>query len=124
MAVITQAAYLPAYTNAYVCIADDPNQEFIIQEASSGTQLTTASIGNNCGFEYIRSASGSTVTGSSYAELYAPFLTAASAGTLRVVGLADNMNSDGTYNSVGEYAKWRVRINAHRLTATALGAVS
>lgn len=123
MTVLTQEAYLPAYTNAYVCIADDPNQEFIIQEASSGTQLTTANIGQNCGFEYIRGSSGSTVTGASYAELYAPFLTAASSASLRVVGLADNMNSDGTYNSVGAYAKWRVRINTHRLNPTADGAV-
>ena len=72
---------------------------------------------------YIRSASGSTLTGSSFAELYPPFLTAASTATLRVVGLADNMNSDGTYNSLGGYAKWRVRINTHRLNAVLPGAV-
>jgi len=29
MSLITQGAYLPSYTKAYVCIADDPNQEFI-----------------------------------------------------------------------------------------------
>src|SRR3990167_902167 len=72
MSVITAAGFLPGATDAYVCIADDPNQEFIIQEANSGTALTTADIGNNCGFMYIRSASGSTLTGSSFAELYPP----------------------------------------------------
>lgn len=120
MSLITQGAYLPALTKAYVCIADDPNQEFIIQEASTGTQLTTASIGNNCSWFYIgtrdgtASNSGSTITGSSYAELYPPFAAVGTYGCLRIVALADNMNSDGTYNDVGAYAKWRVRIGNHR----------
>ena len=121
MSLITQGAYLPSLTNAYVCIADDPNQEFIIQEASTGTQLTTANIGNNGGWFYIgtrdgtASNSGSTITGSSYAELYPPFAAVGTYGALRIVGLADNMNSDGSYNDVGAYAKWRVRIVNHRL---------
>jgi hypothetical protein len=127
MSLITQAAYLPGNTDAYVCIADDPNQEFIIQEASTGTQLTTANIGNVGGFFYNRVVSsvagttGSTVTGSSLAELYPPFVVVASNGLFRLVGLADNMNSDGTFNSVGAYAKWRVRINNHRFNAGLVG---
>ena len=129
MSLITQAAYLPASTNAYVMIADDPNQEFIIQEASTGTQLTTANIGQNAGWTYnghtvagVANTSGSTITGSSFAELYPPFAAAATYGALRIVGLADNMNSDGSFNTVGAYAKWRVRINNHRLNASLNGA--
>lgn len=116
MSVLTQEAYLPANTNAYVCIADDPNQEFIIQEMSSGTGLTTANIGNTTGFMVNRSTSGSTVTGSSHWELDPNTASATTSGCLRIVGLADNMNSDGSYNAVGAYAKWRVRICNHRLT--------
>jgi hypothetical protein len=115
MSLITQAGYLPANVNAYVCIADDPNQEFIIQEMSSGAQLTTANIGNTTGFMVNRSTSGSTVTGSSHWELDPNTASATTVGCIRIVGLADNMNSDGTYNAVGEYAKWRVRISNHRL---------
>ena len=115
MSVLTQEAYLPANTNAYVCIADDPNQEFIIQEMSSGTGLTTANIGNTTGFMVNRATSGSTVTGSSFWELDPNTASALTVGCIRIVGLADNMNSDGTYNAVGAYAKWRVRICNHRM---------
>lgn len=115
MSVLTQEAYLPANTDAYVCIADDPNQEFIIQEASTGTALDTSNIGNSIGFTYARSTSGSNVTGSSYAEVPPFFAGTGTGGPLRLVALHDNMNSDGSYNTVGAYAKWRVRISSHRL---------
>jgi len=115
MSVITQEAYLPANTDAYVCIADDPNQEFIIQEMSTGTALDTSNIGQSTSFSYGRATSGSNVTGSSWAELFPLFSSATTSGALRIVGLADNMNSDGSFNSVGAYAKWRVRISNHRL---------
>jgi len=115
MSLITQTGYLPANNDAYVCIADDPMQEFIIQEMSSGAQLTTANIGNTTGFMVNRTTSGSTITGSSHWELDPNTVSATTVGCIRIVGLADNMNSDGTYNTVGAYAKWRVRICNHRM---------
>lgn len=120
MSLITQAAYLPANTDAYVCVSDDPNQEYIIQEMDSGVTLTTASIGKVTGFQY-RTATGSTLTGSVLCEIGSTFtLTAPTGGALRIVALADNMNSDGTYNSLGVYAKWRVRIADHSLNTPAV----
>ena len=119
---VTAGPYLPANTDAYVCIADDPNQLFVMQEANSATQLTTASVGANSHFIYARSTSGSTTTGYSYAEIN-PGLSGAvsgTAGALTIVALADNMNSDGSYNSLGAYAKWQVRISNHRLGGQAL----
>jgi len=124
MSLITQAAYLPAATDAYVLIADDPNQIFTIQEATSGTALSSANVGNSINFGYLRTGltSGSTVTGYSQAELRRDGVSAtAGSGTLMLIGLADNMNSDGTYNSVGDYAKWRVRIQNHRLQNAVAG---
>jgi hypothetical protein len=118
--------YLIGNRNAYVCIADDPNQEFIIQEASTATQLTTANIGAQAHFSYLRAASGSTVTGYSAAELN-PNVSGAtngSSGALQVIGLADQMNSDGSYNDLGAYAKWRVRISNHRLGGVGLASTS
>lgn len=114
---LNQGAYLPGNKNAYVLIADDPNQIFVIQEASTGTQLTTAAIGASAHFNYLRSASGNTVTGSSYAELDPNISgsTGGSSGAFQLVGLADNVNLDGTWNSLGAYAKWKVRIALHRL---------
>lgn len=113
---VTAGAYLPGLTNAYVCIADDPNQLFVIQEATGGTALTTATIGSQAHFTYERSTSGSTITGYSHAELNAVTAgaTNGSSGALTIVKLHDNMNSDGTFNALGDYAKWVVRISNHR----------
>ena len=113
---VTAGPYLPALTNGYVCIADDPNQIFVIQEGTAATQLTTASI-SGCGtFSYLRATSGNTTTGYSYAELDADqFATiTAGSGNLTVLGLADNINSDGSWNALGQYAKWKVQIMNHR----------
>lgn len=116
MNVLTQGAYWPAgAVSGYVCIADDPNQEFIIQEASTGTALGTANIGQSSGFVFTtRSTSGNNYTGSSYAELHPTTASATTAGPLQLLGYADLMNSDGTHNGPGVYAKWRVRIRNHR----------
>ena len=121
MSLITQGGFLPANTDAWVCIADDPNQEFVIQEASTGTALGSANIGNSTGFIYtgsrstVDTGSGNALTGSSYAELSVYEVSATTSGSLRIVSLADNMNSDGSFNNLGAYAKWRVRIVHHRL---------
>ena len=114
---LTKGAYLPGNTNSYVCIADDPNQVFVIQEeTTAGGQLTSANIGNTISFGYFGTTSGSTTTGYADCELAAGSVSANnSGGALQIIGLADNMNSDGSYNSVGAYAKWRVRIQQHRL---------
>jgi hypothetical protein len=115
MTVLTQGAYLPGNTDAYVCIADDPNQEFVIQEASSGTALNTGNIGNTAGFIYTaRSTSGNNYTGSSYAELSPGGVSTTTSGPLQLLGYTDNINSDGTYNGAGAYAKWIVKIAHHR----------
>lgn len=123
MSVITQGAYFPGgVEGAYVCVADDPNQEFIIQEASTGTALGTGNIGQTAGFIYTtRATSGDTLTGSSYAELSPGDVSATTSGPLQLVGYADNLNSDGSMNGPGAYAKWRVRIRNHRLAAFVAG---
>ena len=114
---ISVGAYLPANKNAYVCIADDPNQLFTIQEATGGTAITTANIGSQCHITYERATSGNTTTGYAYAELF-PTVAGATNGTsgaLQIVKLADQTNSDGSWNALGDYAKWIVRISNHRL---------
>jgi hypothetical protein len=120
MSLITQGAYLPANTDAYVCIADDPNQEFLMQEGTAGVAaLAVGNIGNSVGFSYLKTTSGDTTTGSSLAEITPVGAAASTAagGALRLVALGDAMNSDGSNNSYGVYAKWRVRIQNHRLTS-------
>jgi hypothetical protein len=113
---ITAGPYLPANTDAYVLIADDPNQLFTIQEATGGTALTTANIGSQAHITYERVTSGNTTTGYSYCELNAitAGATNGTSGALTLVKLSDQMNSDGTANGLGDYAKWVVRVSNHR----------
>ena len=110
----TQAgAYLPANTDAYVAICDDPNQDFVVQEDTSGTALTASAVFNTAAMTY-RASSGDTTTGYSTAELKNNSVGTGTGGWLTIKQLHRVMNSDGTANSVGSYAKWIVRINNHQ----------
>ena len=106
----------------FVLVADDPTQLFYIQEDTGGTALALADI-----FTYIdllyRGASGttrdgSTTTGWASLELDASSLVTTTAAVLQLVGLHDTMNSDGTRNAVGDFAKWVVRIGHHANATT------
>jgi hypothetical protein len=118
MSLITQGAYLPKNVDAFVCVSDDPNQEYIMQEGSTAVSaLALTNIGQTVGFSFAKATSGDTVTGSSLAEITPVGAAASTMGSLRLVALADQMNSDGSNNAVGTYAKWRVRIQNHRLAS-------
>lgn len=110
---LQQGASLPANTDAMVVIADDPEQLFMFQEDTGGTALTQSAVGNTFDFVY-RSSSGNTTTGYSTAELDRSTIAATTAGQFTLVGLADHMNSDGTDNAFGNFAKVYVKINRHR----------
>lgn len=110
---VTAGPYLPATTNAYVLIADDPDQLFVIQ-AATDTAITTANLADGTTFTY-RSSSGNTTTGYCTAELSGTQCSTTNSGNLQLLGLVPFRNSDGTLNAVGNYAKVRVRILNHRL---------
>lgn len=113
---LSQAAYLPANKDAYVLIADDPDQEFVIQANTSGL-ATTADVGTTARFD-IRVGNGSSTTGSSWAELKTDDIAADSGGSLRIVRWHNNVNADGTVNtSSANYAKLVVKIFRHRYGA-------
>lgn len=113
MANLANGAYLPGNTDAYVLVADDPNQEFLLQEDTGGSALTAANVGNNVGWKY-RSSSGNTTTGYATAELQRATASTSTGGSLILTGLYRNINSDGTDNAAGNYAKWIVKITQHR----------
>jgi len=111
---LSQAGYLPSNKDAYVAIADDPNQLFTIQADTSGT-ISQADIGQYCRFTH-RSSAGNSVTGYSTAELLTSDSAADTGGCLQIVNLADNINSDGTLNTGAlNYCKAIVKIGHHRL---------
>lgn len=110
----TQAgAYLPANTDAYVAIADDPQQDFIVQEDTGGSALTVADVFGNAAMIY-RASSGDTTTGYSTAELDRSSVGTGTGGFLMLKGIHRYVNSDGTANAPGNYCKWIVRIVSHQ----------
>lgn len=111
---LSKAGHLESDKDAYCFIADDPNQEFVIQEDTGGSALEQGDIGNTLNM-VPRSSSGSTVTGWSTFEADRSSVASDTGGQLRLLGLYDYMNSDGTQPDFGNYAKLRVRINHHRL---------
>lgn len=115
METTTAGAYLPGGNAAYVLVADDPNQVFVLQEDTGGSALTLSNIGNSATMTY-RSSSGDTTTGYATIELDRSSAGTGTGGNLLIKGLAENMNSDGTRNAVGNYGKWEVIITNHRLS--------
>jgi len=120
METTTAGPYLPGNTNAYVIVCDDPMQDFVIQEDTGGTALALADIGLNAN-PIFRSSSGNTTTGYSTLELDASSVGSGTGGILMIKGISLNMNSDGTRNAVGDYAKWIVRLVRHRWLPMSLG---
>ena len=104
----------------YVLVADDPNQEYLIQEDTGGTALALADIGMSADLVY-RGAVESTPTGDVDSgwvrmELDASTVAATTGGAVTVLRLHDAINADGTENAVGDFAKWVVRITHHQKT--------
>ena len=105
-------AYLPGNTDAYVLVADDPFQDFVIQEDTGGTVLARTNIFNNANMTY-RSTSGDTTTGYSTIELDRSSAGTGTGGLLMLKDVLPIKNSDGTTNAPGNYCKWIVRIVRH-----------
>ena len=106
----------------WVQVADDPDQEFYIQEDTGGTALTGTAAGEYSGNLLFQTTSIDTVSGIARLELDASTAAADTGQRLHIMRLYDNINSDGTQNAVGDYAKWVVTILHHqkRGGATAL----
>lgn len=107
------APYLPANTDSYVLICDDPQQDFMVQENTSGTALTVSNVFNNATMTY-RTSSGDTTTGYATAELDRPSAGTGTGGWLMLKGIHRQINSDGSVNAPGNYCKWIVKIVSHQ----------
>lgn len=119
---LADAPYLPASKEAVVLVSDDPNQEYIVEEDTGGTALTTTAIGNTCSFTYL-ATTGNTTTGVANVVLDRSDVAADSAGLLKIVALGDTVNSDGSINAAGDYGKWIVRAAHHVLGVNVSNAV-
>ena len=102
----------------YVLVAHDPQQLFLVQEDTGGTALALADVGAWCDLIYrgatAASVNGDADTGWANLELDASGVVTTTAAPVRILGLADTVNTDGTNNAVGDYAKWIVQIGHHQ----------
>lgn len=103
-------SYLKQDKDAFVIVADDPNQEFIIQADTGGTNLAETDIGATCTFNWLQTGSGDTTTGISKAELDQSDVAADSGGSLQLLDIYDAVD-----NTTGNWAVWKVRISSHQL---------
>lgn len=114
----TQAGpFLPGAADAFVLVADDPNQIFVLQEDTGGAVLTASNVGNSATMTY-RSTSGDTTTGYATIELDRSSAGTGTGGNILIQSVALNMNSDGTRNAPGNFGRYEVRIINHRLSNT------
>lgn len=97
----------------WIAVADDPNQEFLVQEDTGGTALTLAEAGAAIPGLF-RASSGNVTTGWANLEIDASEVVASNSGICQLLRLHDSVQTDGTENSVGDYAKWVVRLLHHQ----------
>lgn len=100
-----------------VLVADHPDQRFIMQEDSDGSNLALTERGANGNL--VATAAGSTTTGLSGWEIDSSSFSGdeTTAGDqLRLIDLLDEVN-----NAVGAHADWIVMINNHQRTAGIVG---
>lgn len=101
----------------YVAVADDPAQEFIVQEDTGGTALVMSNIPGLVDDVFRGTAllaNGNSNTGWCNIEIDADTISTDSTASYQILRLHDNINTDGSQNAVGDYAKWIVRIYHHQ----------
>lgn len=99
----------------YVLVADHPDQMYLIQEDTGGSALTQAAVGATM-FGVYGATSGNDNTGWTRLELDRSGIATTTAGFVTLLQLVDTLNSDGTKNAFGNYAKLKVRLSHHQLS--------
>ena len=109
----TLASGLPT-GDRWIEVADDPNQEFVVQADTGATMMGLSAVGETATFIY-RATSGNTDTGWANLELDASTNGTSTGALVQILKLHEVMNSDGTRNAAAaNYAKWVVKILHHR----------
>lgn len=119
MASLSLGAYLRNGNNAYVAVADDPQQEFVIEaDTGGGTIGSLNSAGQTISFVYLagNTVDGNVNTGIANVVLDSSTTAADTGGVLTLVRPYDIVNQDGTINgpAQGNFEKWVVYINSHQ----------
>lgn len=108
-------SYMVAGADNYTaCVADDPNQEFVVQEDGLVTDLALTDEGYNVN---LVAGSGSTVTGLSGWQLNSDSNGASATIQMRIIRKHAEAN-----NAIGDYCRWVCKINYHRNSVGVVGA--
>jgi len=100
-----------AYT---VTVADDPNQEFVMQEDGDTSDLALTDEGINVD---LIDGTGSPTTGLSGWQIDSDSTSTSASVQLRLIRQVQDAS-----NAVGDYCKWIVKINYHRNAVGIVGA--
>ena len=102
----------------WVAVSDDPSQEYLIQEDTGGTALALADAGAGVDLLYrgagANVVNGDTETGWANIEIDASTVGTTTAFLCVLQRLDDRVNSDGSENAVGDFAKWIVTFLRHQ----------
>lgn len=97
-----------------ICVADDPSQLFVIEEDTGGSALDAQSVGAGAVITYT-ATTGNTTSGVSNAVIDRSTVATTTDLTLRLIKKWDKPD-----NAYGNYCKWIVAINRHRLSPQAI----
>ena len=97
----------------YAQVADDPAQEFFIQEDTGGTALTATAPQLTISGLY-QTTSIDAISGVARLEIDASTAVLTTGQVFKILRLHDLVNSDGTQNALGDYAKWVVMFAHHQ----------
>lgn len=107
--------YCAASTTREILVDDDPNSLFEIQDANSGTNLTTAAVGLNVSFT---GSGGSTTTGFSSVTLDNSTEATTNTLALHIVNVVNRVDNDPTASGP---LRFLVRINRHQFANQVAG---
>lgn len=97
-----------------VLVADDPNQLFLVEEDTGGSALDAQSIGAGVVLTYT-ATTGNTTSGVSNAVIDRSTVATTTDLTVRLIKKWDKPD-----NAFGNWCKWVVQINRHRLNAQSI----
>jgi hypothetical protein len=107
-------SYVPATPTGYtVTVADDPAQEFVMQEDGDTSDLALTDIGTNVD---LINGSASTITKMSGWQIDSDSTSNSASVQLRIIDKVDEPN-----NAIGDYCRWKVTINNHQNSVGIVG---
>jgi hypothetical protein len=98
----------------YALVVDDPNVIFEAQEDGVGGTIASTNVSSNANLIYAAPATGVRVSGT---MVDSSSVNTTSTLNLKLLGLVQRYEGNGSLNAFGDYAKWLCLINNHQYRA-------